>query len=92
MWSASLISTCIGTLLPGPGSIYLGQELKFKKPVFIGDTLTTTVTVKEKIEKRKWVVMDCKVINQAGDIVTAGDATVMPPGSSGQVDASELQL
>lgn len=90
MWSASLISTCIGTLLPGPGSIYLGQELKFRKPVFIGDTLTATVTVKEKIAKRKWVVMECKVTNQDGDLVTVGDATVMPPETSQTVEAAAL--
>ena len=90
MWSASLISTCIGTLLPGPGSIYLGQELKFRKPVFIGDTLTATVTVKEKIDKRQWVVLDCKVTNQSGDLVTAGDATVMPPATSQTIEANDL--
>src|SRR5579872_818677 len=40
MWSASFISTILGTQLPGPGTIYLGQSLKFHKPVFIGDTIT----------------------------------------------------
>ncbi len=90
MWSASLISTCIGTLLPGPGSIYLGQELKFRKPVFIGDTLTAAVTVKEKIDKRKWVILDCKVTNQDGELVSAGDATVMPPAESGTIEVEDL--
>ncbi|OJW51255.1 MAG: hypothetical protein BGO67_13150 [Alphaproteobacteria bacterium 41-28] len=48
MWGASLISTVLGTHLPGPGTIYLSQSLKFLKPVGIGDTITARVTVKEK--------------------------------------------
>lgn len=90
MWSASLISTCIGIKMPGPGSIYLGQELRFKLPVRIGDCLTATVTVKEKNEKRKTVVLDCKVVNQQGKIVVQGDATVMPPSTSAEVAAPTL--
>ena len=90
MWSAGLISTCIGTIMPGPGSVYLGQELAFKLPVRIGDTLTATVTVKEKNEERKSVVIDCQVRNQHGKIVVAGDAKVIPPASTTEVDASAL--
>ncbi|MFV2032584.1 MAG: MaoC family dehydratase [Gammaproteobacteria bacterium] len=90
MWSAGLISTCIGTVMPGPGSIYLGQELRFKLPVKIGDTLTATVTVKEKNEKKKFVVIDCQVRNQHGKVVVCGDAKVMPPGESAEVEAPQL--
>lgn len=90
MWSAGLISTCIGTVMPGPGSIYLGQELVFKLPVKIGDTLTATVTVKEKNETRKFVVIDCQVRNQHGNVVVCGDAKVMPPPASGEVEARKL--
>jgi len=90
LWSAGLISTCIGTIMPGPGSIYLGQELAFKLPVRIGDTLTATVTVKEKNEERKSVVIDCQVRNQHGKIVVAGDAKVIPPASTTEVDAPAL--
>lgn len=48
MWGASLLSTVLGTELPGPGTIYLSQTLKFKHPVGIGDTLTVTLTVVKK--------------------------------------------
>jgi len=90
LWSAGLISTCIGTVMPGPGSIYLGQELRFKLPVRIGDTLTATVTVKEKNQKRKFVVIDCQVTNQHGKVVVCGDAKVMPPDLSAEVEKPGL--
>ena len=90
MWSAGLISTCIGIVMPGPGSIYLGQELKFRLPVRIGDCLTAIVTVKQKIEKSKIVVFDCRVINQNGKTVVSGDATVKPPAKSSEVEAPRL--
>ncbi|MCH7881082.1 MAG: MaoC family dehydratase N-terminal domain-containing protein [Proteobacteria bacterium] len=90
MWSAGLISTCIGTVMPGPGSIYLGQELVFKLPVRIGDTLTVSLTVKEKNDRRKFVVIDCQVRNQHGKLVVCGDAKVMPPEVSAEVEAPRL--
>ena len=90
MWSAGLISTCIGMIMPGPGSIYLGQELKFILPVRIGDTLTVTVTIKEKIEKRKYVILDCQVKNQNDKLVVSGDAKVMPPRDNAEVNAFVL--
>src|SRR5579862_9559155 len=48
MWSASLISTVLGTMLPGPGAIYLGQTLRFEHPVAVGDAITVSVTVTTK--------------------------------------------
>ncbi len=87
MWSAGLISTVIGIVMPGPGSIYISQDLKFKRPVRIGDTLTAVLSVKEKIEKRQYVVLDCKVINQHDEVVTMGEATVMPPKITDELDA-----
>lgn len=79
MLSAGFISNVLGTKLPGPGTIYLGQELKFVKPVFIGDTVTATVTVKEKIEEKNRLKLDTTVTNQNGEAVITGTATVMPP-------------
>ena len=92
MWSAGLISTCIGTVMPGPGSIYLGQELIFKLPVKVGDTLTATVTVKQKNDKRKSVVIGCQVRNQDGKMVVCGDARVVPPSQSAEIEAPQLPL
>lgn len=79
MLSAGFISNVLGNKLPGPGTIYMGQELKFVKPVFIGDTVTATVTVKEKIEEKNRLKLDTVVTNQRGEAVITGVATVMPP-------------
>lgn len=79
LWSAGLISTCIGTVMPGPGSIYLGQTLEFKLPARFGDILTAVVTVSEKIDAKKLLIIDCVVSNQNGEVVVSGEARVMPP-------------
>ncbi|SMC39981.1 MaoC family dehydratase [Papillibacter cinnamivorans] len=79
MLSASFISTVLGTQLPGPGSIYLGQELKFTKPVFLGDTVTVTCTVVEKNEEKNRLKVETIARNQKGDAVITGFATIMPP-------------
>ena len=79
MLSAGFISNVLGNYLPGPGTIYMGQELRFVKPVFIGDTVTATVTVKEKIEEKNRLKLDTVVTNQRGEAVITGTATVMPP-------------
>ena len=79
MLSAGFISTVLGTQLPGPGTIYMGQELRFTKPVFFGDTITTTVTVAELIPEKNRAILDTVCTNQNGDVVIKGKATVMPP-------------
>lgn len=79
MWGASLISTVLGTLLPGPGTIYLGQSLKFLKPVAIGDTVTATVTVTEKNPDNHHVKLDCLCSNQREESVITGVAEVLAP-------------
>ena len=75
--TASFISTVLGTKLPGPGAIYAKQDLKFLAPVFFGDTLTATCTVKEIIAEKKRVIMDCVVSNQDGVNVLTGEATLV---------------
>lgn len=79
MLSAGFISAVLGTMLPGPGTIYMGQELRFTKPVAIGDTITATVTVAEMIIEKNRVILDTVCTNQNGEIVIKGKATVMPP-------------
>jgi len=79
MLGAGLISTVLGMHLPGPGSIYLKQDLKFLAPVYIGDTITATCTVKEKNDEKNRVVLECVVKNQDGKDVIAGEAMIMPP-------------
>jgi phosphotransacetylase/acyl dehydratase len=79
MWSGALISTVLGTQLPGPGTIYVGQTIRFKKPVAVGDTLRVTVKATEKnIEKHK-VIFTCECRNQKDEIVLEGQAEVIAP-------------
>lgn len=79
MLSAGFISAVLGTRLPGPGTIYMSQELRFTKPVFIGDTITATVTVSELIPEKNRAILETVCTNQSGDVVIKGSATVMPP-------------
>ena len=79
MLSAGLISCVLGTKLPGPGTIYLSQDLKFVKPVYIGDTLTATVTVTERFPEKNRLKLDTAVTNQNGKTVISGSAVVMAP-------------
>lgn len=79
MWGGALISTLLGTQLPGPGTIYLGQTLKFLKPVTLGDTVTVKVTVKEKIEDKGHLVLACICTNGGGKTVIDGEARVVAP-------------
>ena len=79
MLTASFISTVLAMKLPGPGVIYLGQDLQFRAPVFIGDTVTATVEAIEKLDQRKWVKFKTTVTNQDGKLVVDGTATVLPP-------------
>jgi 3-hydroxybutyryl-CoA dehydratase len=78
MLSAGFISTVIGTKLPGSGTIYMSQTLRFKAPVRIGDTVTATCTITEIMPEKRRAVLNtvCKV----GDtVVIEGEALVMVP-------------
>lgn len=77
--SAGLISAVIGMQLPGPGTIYLGQNLKFVAPVHFGDTITATVSVKETLKDKNIVRMNTVCTNQRGETVVEGSATVLAP-------------
>ena len=76
MLGAGLISAVLGTRLPGPNTIYLGQDLKFLAPVKLGDTITAEVEVLEKIDRPKMLKLKTVVRNQAGTVVIDGVATV----------------
>jgi len=77
MLSASLISTVLGTALPGRNTIYLEQEIKFTAPVYIGDTLTAEVCVTGKDDNRRIITLQTTVCNQEGKLVVEGRAKVM---------------
>ncbi len=78
MLSAGLISAVLGTKLPGPGTIYLSQTMRFRAPVKIGDTVTAKVevTAVDMAKKRATLKTECFV---AGKVVIEGEAVVMPP-------------
>lgn len=79
MWGGALISAVLGTRLPGPGTIYLSQSLRFRRPVSIGDTITTRVTVTEKKPDTHRLKLHCQCLNQHGEEVIVGDAEVIAP-------------
>lgn len=79
MLTGSFISTVLAMQLPGPGTIYVGQNLQFRAPVFIGDTITARVEAIEKLDQRKWVKFRTTITNQDGKLVVDGEATVIPP-------------
>ncbi len=82
MWSGALISAAIATTLPGPGSIYRSQSLKFSKPVKLGDTITITLMVLDKKERTRLVTLECTGSNQRGETVVKGEAEVIAAAES----------
>src|SRR5712692_3550363 len=87
IWTAGLISAVIGTRLPGPGAIYLAQDLKFLKPVLFGDVISARVEVVETMRERNRVRLKTVCTNQRGEEVLTGEALVMP--SKTRVDYEE---
>ena len=95
MWSASLISTTLGTQFPGPGTILIDQALHFSRPVTIGDTITITVTVKQKFEHNHHIIFDCVCTNQDNLQVVYGTAEVLPPSEkikTKRIDLPEITI
>ena len=78
MLGAGFISAVVGMQLPGPGTIYITQELKFLAPTRIGDTVTARVEVLEVIADKKRVRLKTECINQEGKVILAGEAVVSP--------------
>jgi 3-hydroxybutyryl-CoA dehydratase len=79
MLSAGFISAVIGMRLPGPGTVYMKQSLNFLAPVRIGDTVTASAEVIEKIDEKKRVRLKTVCVNQDGVEVLSGEALVSPP-------------
>ena len=79
MWSGSLVSATLATVIPGPGTIYLNQSLNFIRPVKLGDTLRVTLTAIEKDDEKNTVLFDCEVDNQRQEKVVEGNALVIAP-------------
>jgi phosphotransacetylase/acyl dehydratase len=79
MWGGALISAVLGTQLPGPGTVYVAQDLRFHKSVGLRDRVTVTVTATEKWLEKHIVVFDCRCVNQKGEEVITGTAQVIAP-------------
>jgi 3-hydroxybutyryl-CoA dehydratase len=77
MLSASLISTVLGMILPGPGCVYLSQSLRFVKPVHIGDTLTATLEVTDWKPDRAIITLNNQITNQNSEIVITGESVAL---------------
>jgi acyl dehydratase len=90
IWSGSLISATIATVMPGPGSVYLGQSLKFLRPVCLGDTLKIELEVISKNERKKSIEMQCTVVNQDGKAVVKGIADVLAPTEKQKIERPQL--
>jgi acyl dehydratase len=79
MYTAALVSATVALKLPGPGSIYLGQDMKFRAPVFIGDTITVEMEVESVREDKPIVGLKFVCLNQDGKKVATGSAVVLAP-------------
>ena len=90
MWGGALISTVLGTEFPGPGTIYIGQTLRFSRPVKVGDTITIKITCKQKFDHNKHIIFDCLCTNQDGLKVISGEAEVLAPSEKIKRERFEL--
>lgn len=77
--TSGMISAVLGTQLPGPGSVYISQTLKFRAPVFIGDTITSTATLVKLRESKPIATFETTCTNQDGTVVIEGEAVLLLP-------------
>lgn len=89
MFSGALISAAVACTMPGPGTIYLGQTMKFTRPVKINDTLTVRLEILEKLPKNR-VRIATRVFNQNDELVVDGEAEVLAPRKQETVELKEL--
>lgn len=89
-WTGAAISAALALVLPGPGTVYLGQNLTFRNPVKIGDTVTVTLTVTEKRDDKQFVTIDCIAVNQDGKTIAKGPAQVLAPKEKVEMTAPTL--
>lgn len=83
MLTASLVATVLGTRLPGPGAIYVSQRLEFRRPVYVGDTVTATVEVVDVRADKPVLRLRTTCHNQRGELVLEGEAVVLvEPGAA----------
>ena len=86
MLTGAIVSASLAMVLPGPGTIYLEQSLRFSRPVRIGDVVTVMMEVTARRDDKKIVNLDCKVINQNDQVVASGQTTVIAPTEKITID------
>lgn len=79
LWAGALISSVLGTILPGIGTIYREQDLKFYKQLHVGDELTVTLTAREKLQDCHEAIFDCRCVDNTHSVVVEGRARVIVP-------------
>ncbi|MBL8397048.1 MAG: bifunctional enoyl-CoA hydratase/phosphate acetyltransferase [Candidatus Accumulibacter sp.] len=79
MWTASLLSTTLGTQFPGPGTVLIKSAIQFDRSVAIGDTVTVTVVVRQKFAHNHHILLDCTCLNQEKLLVLSGSVEVLAP-------------
>ncbi|MBD9397187.1 MaoC family dehydratase [Pseudomonas sp. PDM11] len=89
MFSGALISAAVACTLPGPGTIYVGQQMSFQKPVKLGDTLTVRLELLEKLPKFR-VRIATRVFNQHDELVVDGEAEIIAPRKAVTVELATL--
>ncbi|HWV08755.1 MaoC family dehydratase [Pseudomonas sp.] len=89
MFSGALISAAVACELPGPGTIYVGQQMSFTAPVKLGDTLTVRLEILEKLPKFR-VRVATRVFNQRDELVVDGEAEIIAPRKQQTVELTEL--
>ena len=92
VWVASVISASLAMALPGPGSIYRSQQIRFKAPVFIGDTVTVKLEVTNKKARSRLVELECRVLNQDDKLVAQGVAEVIAPQEAVSVEQPDCPV
>lgn len=90
MLTGAVISAALAMEMPGPGTVYLGQSLRFRAPVKIGDTVTVELEVTDKQDRRKTASIDCRVYNQDRRLVASGSAEVVVPTEKLAFERPEL--
>lgn len=90
MLTGAVISAALAMELPGPGCIYLGQTLRFTRPVKIGDHITAHLEVTAKRDDKKIITLACEVSNQDGKVVASGEAQVLASRKKLLIDRPEL--
>jgi phosphate acetyltransferase len=89
LWATGLISSLLANVLPGPGTVYRSQDVRFHRPVHLGDTLTARIKVREK-QAESVILFDCEVTNQQRDTVMNGVAEVVAPTARIRVQPPDL--